>query len=154
MRRAISLLIVVASIVAACGSDESASTSTSAASTTTTTSPTTTATLPTTTSTITGPTTSTSVAETTTTTGQEIDVEFANGEVAGAEMFQVDLGDTVDIWVLSDVDDEMHVHGYDLFYDLEAGVPFHLDFVADVPGIFEVEVHTGHTRLFDIEVSG
>jgi plastocyanin len=90
----------------------------------------------------------------TTTTMSPIDVELTDGEVFGPATFSVAVGDTVDIWVLSDVDDEMHVHGYELVHQLEAGVPFHLSFLADVPGIFEVEVHTGHTLLFKVEVSG
>lgn len=81
-------------------------------------------------------------------------MEFVDGEVLGPHVFEVELGESIDIWIGSDVDDEMHVHGYDLTYDLEAGEPFHLSFVADVPGIFEVEVHTGHTLLFEVEVSG
>lgn len=113
---------------------------------------------PASTSTTGAPATTTSAAHTTTsvpatvTTTSGIDVEFSGGTVSGPDVFEVDLGETVDIWVLSDVDDEMHVHGYDLFFEPEAGVPFNLTFVADVPGIFEVEVHTGHTRLFEIEV--
>lgn len=142
-------LIVVAVVVASCGAGEPADTSTTADRTTTSTTVATTA--PTT---IVASTTSTSVVDSTTTTIPEVDVEFAAGEVSGPEVFEVGLGDEVDIWVLSDVDDEMHVHGYDLFYELRAGEPFHLTFPADVPGIFEVEVHTGHTNLFDIEVSG
>ncbi len=95
-------------------------------------------------------TTTTTPSETATTT-PEIDVEFVDGEVIGPDVFEVGLGERFDIWIRSDVDDEMHVHGYDLVYDLGAGEPFHLSFVADVPGIFEVEVHTGHAS-FDIEV--
>jgi len=115
--------------------------------------------VPTTTSTVSAPATtvgatSTTSLSATTTSEQEIDVSFTAGEVSGQESFQVRLGESVDVWILSDVDDEMHVHGYDLFHDLVAGVPFHLNFVADVPGVFEVEVHTGHTLLFEIEVSG
>lgn len=81
-------------------------------------------------------------------------MEFVDGEIVGPDVFEVELGETVDIWIRSDVDDEVHVHGYDLTYALEAGDPFHLSFVADVPGIFEVEVHAGHTVLFEVEVSG
>lgn len=90
----------------------------------------------------------------TTTTVQEPLVEISAGEVTGPDIVEVDLGDEVDIWVLSDIDDQIHVHGYDLFFDLEAGVPFNLTFSADIPGVFEVEVHTGHTHLLDIEVQG
>lgn len=97
--------------------------------------------------------TTTTMAGTTTTT-LEIDVEIAGGVVAGPEVFGVGLNDTVDIWVRSDVDDEIHIHGYDLYFDLEAGVPTNLSFLADAPGVFEVEVHTGHTHVFDLEVAG
>ena len=100
------------------------------------------------------PPTSTSAVGPTTTTAPEIDVEFRDGDVFGAERIRVDLGDHVDIWVRSDVDDEIHVHGYDLYYDLVADEPLNLGFAADVPGIFEVEVHTGHTLLFELEVAG
>ncbi|HJS72307.1 MAG TPA: hypothetical protein VJ858_06225 [Acidimicrobiia bacterium] len=137
-------LVLVATIVMAlpaCGGEEPASTTTSASASDSTT-----------TSTESAP--STRVMAATTSTVSHIDVEFVEGDVVGPESVQVELGETVDLWVLSDVDDEIHVHGYDLFYDLEAGVPFHLTFLADVPGIFEVEVHTGHTRLLDIEVIG
>ena len=98
--------------------------------------------------------TSSTTASVTSTIPPVIDVELSNGEVTGPEVFEVALGDRVDLWVVSDIDDEMHVHGYDIFVDLEAGVPFNLGFVADVPGVFAVEVHAGHTRLFDIEVAG
>lgn len=81
-------------------------------------------------------------------------MEFVDGEVIGPDVFEVKLGETVDIWIRSDVDDEVHVHGYDLISNLRAAEPLHLSFVADVPGIFEVEVHTRHTVLFEVEVSG
>jgi hypothetical protein len=102
--------------------------------------------------------TSTTGALTTTsapaTTTSDIDVEIVGGEVAGPDSFEFDLGDRVDIRILSDSDDEIHVHGYDLTFDLDAGVPLDLSFDADVPGLFEVEIHTGHTLLFEIEVRG
>lgn len=131
--------IVLAAVVAACASGEpAASTTTSAGTSTTTTSL---------------ATTTTPSAPTSTTT-PEVDVEFVDGEADGPDVLEVELGETVDIWVLSDVDDEMHVHGYDIIHELEAGEPFNLSFSADVPGIFEVEVHTGHTLLFELQVSG
>ena len=98
--------------------------------------------------------TTTTSPEITTTTGAEIDVEIAGGEVEGPDTFEVRLGETVDIWVLSDVDDEVHVHGYDLRFDLAAGAPFQLSFEADVPGVFEVETHGLQEPLFQIEVTG
>jgi hypothetical protein len=106
---------------------------------------------PTTTSTTSSVTTT--LAATTTTT-PVIDVEFAGGEVVGTRQLQVAVGDAVDFWVVSDVADELHVHGYDLLYELTPGVPVNITFVADVPGVFSVEIHTGHTELLEIEVMG
>lgn len=144
--RALSFAVLI--VVTACGSDEPAATTTSLAVTTSTTAP-----APTTTAPEVPEATTTTLAATTTTL-DPIDVTIANGEVSGPATFTFDLGDAVSITVVSDVDDEVHVHGYDLFFDIAAGVPLTIQFTADVPGVFEVEVHTGHTHIFDIEVSG
>lgn len=140
------LVAIIAIVAVACGptgsSSETATSSTGDA--TTTPQPTTT--------TIAG--ISTTSSPITTSTVPDPLVEISAGEVIGPGVVEVDLGDEVDIWVLSDIDDQIHVHGYDLFFDLEAGVPRNLTFAADIPGVFEVEVHTGHTHLFDIEVQG
>ena len=104
--------------------------------------------------TITPPMPTTSLSPATTTTPKPIDVEISNGEVIGPEVFQVDRDDTVDLWLLADVDDEVHVHGYDIVFELEAGVPLNVSFVAGIPGVFEVELESAHTHFFDIEVSG
>lgn len=99
------------------------------------------------------PTTTANQPETTTTVPR-IDLEFRGGEVEGPDTFQLDKDDTFDIWVLSDTTDELHVHGYDLLFDLEPGVPVHVTFVTDIVGIFEAELEDNHVHLFDIEVDG
>lgn len=140
--------IALAFAVVGCASNEaSVSTTTSVETSPTSTSVVSTTSLP-------EPTTTSTTAPATASTTPEIDVEFVDGDVVGPDVLEVELGESVDIWIRSDLDDEVHVHGYDLVYELGAGEPFHLSFVADVPGIFEVEVHTGHTHLFDIEVRG
>lgn len=141
------LFVVLLVVVTACGADEPAATTTTQADTTSTTRP-----APTTT--VTDAPTTTSTIPATTTTLDPVDVVISNGEVSGGGTFRFDLGDTVSITVVSDVDDEIHVHGYDLFFDVVAGVPLTIEFPADVPGVFEVEVHTGHSHIFDVEVSG
>jgi len=146
------VIVLLLGITAACGGDGSSAATTALEPTTTTT--TSTAAEPGTASSPATTATSSITGSVTSTIPPVIDVELSNGEVTGPEVFEVALGDRVDVWVVSDIDDEMHVHGYDIFVDLEAGVPFNLGFVADVPGIFAVEVHTGDTRLFDIEVAG
>jgi hypothetical protein len=146
MRTRIIVLVGALLLISACGGGEDTSDSTStteaAPSTTTTVAPTTTSTAQTT----------TTVAATTT-TSQQIDVTFEGGVVTGPGRVTATVGDEVSVWVLSDVDAEIHVHGYDLFFDAAAGAPVEVTFTADVPGIFEVEVEGSHTLLFELEVT-
>jgi len=133
-------------LVTACGGDPAATTTTS--STTTTTAPTTTTVAPTTTTEA----TTTTIAATTT-TSRPIDVFYEGGQVVGPGRFTFPLGEEVSIMALADVDDEIHVHGYDLFFTALAGVPIEIALTADVPGIFEVEMESSHTLLFELEVT-
>ncbi len=143
IRTALTLGMIL--LIAACGGSDASTTTSSPTSipTTTTEAPTTTTTTATTTST---------VAETTT-TGPQIDVTFAAGEVVGPATISVGVGDPVSVWVLSDVDGEIHVHSYDLRFEAVAGVPIEIAFTADVPGIFEVEVEETSTPMFELEVT-
>ena len=50
-------------------------------------------------------------------------------------------GDRVALVLRSDVAGLAHVHGYNLDLSLTPGVPARLEFVADVVGRFEVELH-------------
>jgi hypothetical protein len=50
--------------------------------------------------------------------------------------------------VASDVDDEVHIHGYDIMLDVSLQEPAKVRFTADIPGVFEVEQST--TFLFDL----
>jgi hypothetical protein len=80
-------------------------------------------------------------------------VTFEGGAVTGPGRITATVSDRVSVLVLSDVDAEIHVHGYDLFFDATSGVPVEVAFTADVPGIFEVEVEGSHTLLFELEVT-
>jgi len=146
MRTRLAGLLGVLLAIAACGGGGGTAATTSSTSTlpivTTTTQPVT--------STI-GPTTTTLAV--TTTTAIPIDVNVRAGEVAGPERFSFAIGDQVSIWVLSDIDDEIHVHGYDRYFEAIAGIPVEVALTADVPGIFEVELESSHTRLFELEVT-
>jgi hypothetical protein len=137
------ILTGIVVLVVACGGGEATTTT----STTTTVSPTTTE--PTTTTTM----ATTSTVDETTTTAQAIDVTVVAGAVEGPGTVSVAVGDRVSVWVLSDVDAEIHVHGYDVFFEAPAGVPTEVTLTADVPGIFEVELEQTHTPLFALEVT-
>ncbi len=97
--------------------------------------------------------------ETTTTsspdeTGVIVEIVIEAGVVMGEPRVEVALGEMVTLVVTSDTADEVHVHGYDLYLDLEPGVSAQLEFVADVPGIFEVELEDARLLLTDLEVGG
>ncbi len=110
---------------------------------------------PTTTTTVPPPTTTRPPATTTTEDGvTRIAVEFAGGEVVGGfRQLEVDSGAPVELTVTADVADEVHVHGYDLFADLAPGVPAVIEFAADIPGIFEVELEGAGAQLAELVVS-
>jgi hypothetical protein len=65
---------------------------------------------------------------------------------------QVGIGTPVRIQVTADRSEEAHVHGYDLKADLEPGVPGVIDFVADTPGLYLIELEGSHLLLAQLEV--
>lgn len=97
-------------------------------------------------------------ATSTTTTAPEpegtvLEVAVTGGEVQGGGRIQVPLGETVTIRVTSDVDDHVHLHGYDVLADVRAGEPAELVFTADIPGVFEVELEDARIPLLELEIS-
>jgi hypothetical protein len=82
-----------------------------------------------------------------------IQVTYRSGAVQGPTRFDVPQGDDVRIVVRADVTDHVHVHGYDLMADVAPGAPARIDFVADVPGVFEVELEDAGTPLFRLAVA-
>lgn len=84
-----------------------------------------------------------------------VEIVIADGEVVGGPArTEVDLGDTVRFDVTSDTDDHVHVHGYDLFADVEAGGTAELEFTADIPGQFEVELEDAGFGIAELVVRG
>lgn len=143
------LVASLALVVGACtggGFDEesvvavsSTSTLLEAGASTTTTMPSTTTTMPSTT--------------TTKTDSTEIVVTVEAGSVAGGGRISVDQGSTVRLIVTADVTDRVHVHGYNIFGEVAPGVPAVLEFDADIPGIFEVELESSGLELINLVVS-
>ncbi|MEM8902338.1 MAG: hypothetical protein AAGA17_01315 [Actinomycetota bacterium] len=81
-------------------------------------------------------------------------LDVVGGEVAGGpERISVDLGSNVSVQVTADLEEEVHVHGYDLFGDVAPDQLAQIDFVADVPGVFEIELEGSGTLLAQLEVS-
>jgi FtsP/CotA-like multicopper oxidase with cupredoxin domain len=65
---------------------------------------------------------------------------------------RIDRGQKVRIRVQADRAEEVHLHGYDLSADVAPGRPAAIDFTADAPGVFEVELEQAHLRLVELQV--
>lgn len=82
-----------------------------------------------------------------------IEATISGGAVqTDSERVEVELGKTVRLVVLSDANDELHVHGYELKRPITAGKELTLEFVADIPGVFEVELEEAGLPLFELRV--
>lgn len=71
----------------------------------------------------------------------------------GVRSYLVEEGMTVEITVVSDTADEVHLHGYDIEGDLEPGVPFVMTFTASMTGSFELELHDSGALLLYLDVT-
>ena len=132
-----SACLLAMTVIAGCGSDDG----TSAETTDTTT-------------TETATTDTTTTTETTPPAGPtEIRIVVVNGAPQGGIVREtVDKGDRVVLVVKSDVADEIHLHGYDVSRDVEAGGTVRLPFTATIPGRFEVELEARGVQIADITV--
>jgi hypothetical protein len=83
----------------------------------------------------------------------EVSVAVTDGKVEPKpRRVEVAKDSQVRLIVTSDVDDELHVHGYEVEAELEAGRPTTVELVADQTGIFEVETHESELELLQLEV--
>jgi hypothetical protein len=84
---------------------------------------------------------------------QAIDITVADGKVTPAPgRVDVEKGDKVALTVTSDVADEVHVHGYNLMKDVEAGGSVTITFTADLSGVWEVELESRKLQLTELQV--
>lgn len=83
----------------------------------------------------------------------QVQYVVAQGQrVRGPDRVIAQQGQHVQIDVLSDRDDELHLHGYDLHLPLSAGKPVTLSLHAEHSGRFELELHKRHLSLAVLEV--
>ncbi len=61
-------------------------------------------------------------------------------------------GETVRFRVVSDVAEEVHVHGYDLKKDLQPGKTATMSFKASITGIFEIEFEQSAEQIAELRV--
>lgn len=72
--------------------------------------------------------------------------------VSGPETIKVTEGDEIVIKITSDEPEEFHIHGYDIFVDLEKDATKELKFTANLTGRFIFELEQSMTELGAIEV--
>lgn len=80
-------------------------------------------------------------------------IVFEDGKpLGGARDITVQSGDTVRIAVRSDRAEEIHIHGYDRYVEVEPGRVARVRFSARLEGVFEVEAHSDGTLLANLRV--
>ncbi len=73
--------------------------------------------------------------------------------VGGVKDLTYNAGERVRFEVRSDVSDEIHVHGYDLAKDVEAGSSVRFDFPATLEGVFEAELEGRKEQIAELTVN-
>ena len=72
--------------------------------------------------------------------------------VDGVAELDYTKGDQARFRVRSDVADEVHVHGYEIIKNVDAGGSVKFDFSADIDGLFEVELEGSHLQIAELRV--
>jgi hypothetical protein len=73
--------------------------------------------------------------------------------VGGVQELEFEKGGRIRFIVESDVDDEVHLHGYDVGKEVSAGARVEFDVPATIEGVFEVELEESVVPLAEITVS-
>jgi hypothetical protein len=77
-----------------------------------------------------------------------------NGQpVGGVQELEFAEGDRIRFVVESDVDEEVHLHGYDVAKDVKAGGEVSFDVPATIEGLFELELEHSVVPLAEITVT-
>lgn len=70
----------------------------------------------------------------------------------GVQELTYNAGEPIRFRVRSDVADEIHLHGYDVAKDVDAGGTAEFEVPADIPGIFEVELEGREEQIARVTV--
>lgn len=85
---------------------------------------------------------------------QVVAITVAGGQASGdTGRVEVPVGTTVRLTVTSDAADQVHVHGYDLVAPVSPGQATQLEFVADRPGVYEIELHDARQVVTRLQIS-
>lgn len=83
-----------------------------------------------------------------------ITASYAGGEVTVDEpRVRTALNEQVVLRISSDVVEEIHVHGYDVYADVPAGGSVDIPLILTLPGAYEVELHEAGRPLFQLRTA-
>jgi len=81
-------------------------------------------------------------------------IEIQGGEpVGGVAELEFEQGEEIRFVVRSDVADHVHLHGYDVFEDVEAGGEARFSVPATIEGVFEAELEDRGVPIAEITVN-
>src|SRR4051812_25547234 len=91
---------------------------------------------------------------TTTSSGAPVVIHVVGGQPQGGiQKITVNKGDPVRFKVVSDVSDEIHVHGYNFHKDVKKGGSVSFDFPAKIDGIFVIELESRGEQIASLQVN-
>jgi uncharacterized cupredoxin-like copper-binding protein len=73
-------------------------------------------------------------------------------KTSGPDRIDATSGDSLTLELTSNVADELHVHGYDKEVELAPNVTARLTFTTDIPGTFEIELHSNDAAITSLRV--
>jgi hypothetical protein len=80
-------------------------------------------------------------------------IEIEDGQpVGGVQEIEVQKGGSIRFVVDSDIDEEVHLHGYDVAKEVTAGGTVEFDVPATIEGVFEVELEHSVVPIAEITV--
>ena len=83
-----------------------------------------------------------------------VTASYSGGEVTVDEpRVQTSLGEQVVLRISSDVTEQVHVHGYDLYVDVPAGGSVDIPITLTLPGSYEVELHGAGRPLLQLRTA-
>jgi hypothetical protein len=80
-------------------------------------------------------------------------LEGGTVSLEGDDRVEVGVDDVVMIMITADVDEEAHLHGYDISASVTPGESSMILFTADTPGRFEIEFENSGVFIAELEVS-
>jgi heme/copper-type cytochrome/quinol oxidase subunit 2 len=90
----------------------------------------------------------------TTSSGGPVVINVVGGKPqGGVQKITVNKGQPVRFKVVSDVSDEIHVHGYNFHKDVKKGGSVSFDFPAKIDGIFVVELENRGEQIASLQVN-